>query len=1005
MPCYNYSSNDPIYYSPNAGQWAVEKVYVAGTGTGSSYSYAAIARMCEIPAEDQLCVYTRAGVGAAETKLTLDIDYTVNTQPETITLISAPASGQIVIRRCTPNDKMLFKFENGAKITAGQLNGSLYQLLFLGQEKEWVGSTNNHFYPVAANVVAWNSSTAYVVGNYVTSNNVVYQCRVANTNQTPPNATYWTPVNFITNGFVIQGGENLGGPIRFDLSGISNGYGLVWNGSKFEAGTIGGFIDNLQDVTIDQVANKHILVHDGFVWKNYLPSVDIRDDNLKFKSFTFYARNQNTEKSYANGEAAIDPPAALSIFKDGDGQYVLTHAPTVYHIIKKTIPNNLDPIAFFNDVNTQINLFAGSLANPVKVQLYWNLNRAVPSGDSLTDLQGDKLVNYKIAFWDSPTELYNQNMWTLIDNLSYHGITTVNTSINYRDNPFFFYDGSPPNPTRYSKIAGRGIKEKGFYLNVPECYNTALCNIPITKEVNGVVSFTTRSDLVRANLTSPTSTSYRDEYLTALRDFAFAGVRSGLSPVDNVSKYDHQARYAKSFLLDADYNGWENILYRRIETDDTALSCLFKMPKQIIYYNKQALFMVNNTTPITTNSQNTWPETNFDSQSATNSTLSKTVRFSGAGDLNYSPNSSSSITSGGMGGLYKSDQFWGNWCNSWSTSITNFRFNEADIDWYVSGITATTTIPSVQLWNLVGATTPINSGTVGIFGNYDDINAKSMTPWPYRPNYWEKNNSNFDGYIGTHLFNIDSNSLFSNAIHFVPDPRDEYVFRIVIKDSLFQYFNKSGSFNIASAIILEHGFDEHPNNAQKGTINGTLPQIYRKNATPRQIQRVRTRLDKNDVKVYVQSEHFEYITGQSGNTQYVINLCISVPRIKSIGYARVFRNPIPQDNLGRVYFDGTGSGTEDLEIDLGTWTFYLENDAQTRYPDTYNGYGTALESTGQIGTANIASKLTAVAGRNECAVKFTRLGIPSNLWIRLSVLNTDGTTELITSGGGWNTNA
>ena len=63
MPCYNYSSNDPIYYSPNAGQWAVEKVYTA-SGATTTYSYGPIAIMCELPAADQLCVYTRASAGA-----------------------------------------------------------------------------------------------------------------------------------------------------------------------------------------------------------------------------------------------------------------------------------------------------------------------------------------------------------------------------------------------------------------------------------------------------------------------------------------------------------------------------------------------------------------------------------------------------------------------------------------------------------------------------------------------------------------------------------------------------------------------------------------------------------------------------------------------------------------------------------------------------------------------------------------------------------------------------
>ena len=997
MPCYNYSSNEPIYYEPNGGPWSVEKVYSAG----STYSYASIAIMCELPPQDQLCVYTRASAGATETKLTYGLDYTINKTLERVVL-NQPASGQVVIRRCTPNDKMLFKFVDGAKITAGQLNGSLYQLLFLGQEKEWIGATNNHYYPVAANVTIWNSGTSYSVGNYVTLNSIVYQCIQANSNQTPPNATYWNPVNFITNGFVIQGGENLGGPVKFDLSGISNGYGLVWNGTKFEAGTIGGFLDNLQDVAINQAVEKQILVHDGLVWKNYLPSVDIRDNNLKFKDFTFYNR-QTTANSYSRIDAVpTTPTSLLETFTDTNGNYVLTHPPTVYHIIKKTIPSEQDPVAFFNNVNTQINNFAASLANPVKVQFYWNLNRAVPSTDTLTDNGGDKLVNYKIAFWDSPQELYHPSMWSNTLTLKYHGILSGTTL--YRDNAYFHYNGSDS----ISKITGKGIKPNGFYLNVPECYNTALCNIPVI--YNDVNTFFQRSNLVRANLTSPTSTSYRDEYLTALRDFAFAGVRSGiagdLSAITDAEKNDHQARYAKSFLLDADYNGWEDVTYKRLEiTNDTERTCLFKMPKQMIYYNKLALFMVNNQESTTTDKPSTWPETPFDSNASANATLSKSVRFTGSGVLSYVSNASSSLTENGMGGLYKSDSLWLNWCQYWANTSTVYRFNEADIDWYVSGITATDQTPSVKLWNLTGDNRPIRTPVVsaGSSANYDEINATDVSPWLYRPNVFVKDPNGWDGFIGTHLFNMDSNRIFSDAISFVPDPRDEYVFRIVVKDSLFNTFNKAGSFNIASAIILEHGFDEHPNNAQRETINTTLAEIYRKNSTPRQLQRVRTRLDKNDVKVFVQSEHFE-ATG-TGTNQYVINLCISVPRLKSIGYARVYRRPNPADITGNVYYNNQNTAF-DTEIDLGPWTFYLENDSISSDPNNGVGFGSNYEVTPPpiVTYGSYGPKLIGVAGRNECAVKFTRLGIPSNLWIRMSVLNTDGTTTLL-SGTTWNPNA
>lgn len=38
---------------------------------------------------------------------------------------------------------------------------------------------------------AWNGGTAYVVGDIVSSSNVLYICILAHTNQVPPNATYW----------------------------------------------------------------------------------------------------------------------------------------------------------------------------------------------------------------------------------------------------------------------------------------------------------------------------------------------------------------------------------------------------------------------------------------------------------------------------------------------------------------------------------------------------------------------------------------------------------------------------------------------------------------------------------------------------------------------------------------------------------------------------------------------------------------------------------------------
>jgi hypothetical protein len=42
---------------------------------------------------------------------------------------------------------------------------------------------------------AWSSSTAYVIGNIVIQASVVYECISGNTNQQPPNATYWRVVS------------------------------------------------------------------------------------------------------------------------------------------------------------------------------------------------------------------------------------------------------------------------------------------------------------------------------------------------------------------------------------------------------------------------------------------------------------------------------------------------------------------------------------------------------------------------------------------------------------------------------------------------------------------------------------------------------------------------------------------------------------------------------------------------------------------------------------------
>lgn len=44
----------------------------------------------------------------------------------------------------------------------------------------------------ASSAPAWSNSNTYLAGNVVTSGGTLYQCILGNTNQPPPNVTYWS---------------------------------------------------------------------------------------------------------------------------------------------------------------------------------------------------------------------------------------------------------------------------------------------------------------------------------------------------------------------------------------------------------------------------------------------------------------------------------------------------------------------------------------------------------------------------------------------------------------------------------------------------------------------------------------------------------------------------------------------------------------------------------------------------------------------------------------------
>jgi hypothetical protein len=59
---------------------------------------------------------------------------------------------------------------------------------------KYVRFYTNHGPLLATGVAAWNNSALYFIGSLVLQGGIIYYCVLANTNQLPPNATYWYPL-------------------------------------------------------------------------------------------------------------------------------------------------------------------------------------------------------------------------------------------------------------------------------------------------------------------------------------------------------------------------------------------------------------------------------------------------------------------------------------------------------------------------------------------------------------------------------------------------------------------------------------------------------------------------------------------------------------------------------------------------------------------------------------------------------------------------------------------
>jgi len=1130
----------------------VEKVWSA---SGTTYSYNSLYWICEFEEAAQLKVFTRAAPLTAETQLIQGTDYTVNTTTKNIVLTSAATTGQVVIRRSTPWEKMLVVFNEGAKLTAEQLNVSFHQLLFTIQEKEFQGSTFNHYFFPPAVVPAWNSLTDYDVGEYVSWNgNYYYSITNPPVGQTPANPGFWMQVAISNNGIIIIGAPNSNiEPLVFDLSTIQPGQKLVWTGDRFVGTTIGlndAFITSPQDGDILVYTNVGGLTPQLI---NTAPSVDITEDNLILYDRCFYRfRNVATTESGVNNTPYVKFVAGLTAqqqdwdnsedyssitlikpFKNSNNEWVLLDAPTSYKMIKNMVPlqnpsnpNNPpreNPEVFFDRIQTQISdlIAAGCGApNAIKIKFVWHANQGKSGlvGADTSSIGGTTVPkslyaqyatdrNLDTAFWDHPRELYSPWGYVPVD-IAYYptggdaatqdasGMVakailydldaevdvggTLETNL-YRtkiESPFFTGDMytvagvSLCSPTSAPGTAGAckraldftsklyGLNIRSFYLSIPECRTTSLF-IPIFRTTpvspytligteTNYINIDTSINALGTETEAHNQTLFaRDYYLLGLRDLAFASTRrleqfSGSVSMAHPKWRDTLARYAKGDAIQATYNGWNQTLFKRLETTEDYKLITFKIPEQIIYYNKAALALADTTYSPTAALRNTAviDTTKVRFQGYYRSYLSglDTKTDSSFDSVRNARNGLASGLFTTQGGYYwKADAAWSSWVSSWQgTQMTDdpgddrtwsiATFNEACIDWITWGTqiasTAVVTSPNYfrSVQNLPPTTyinTTVNSdGTTS--ASVANKEGKYFVPWPYRPNELVPNgtgtaietsgpagigNGFGTGISGTHVLNIDANKLFSEAHNFIPDPMDDYVFRIVATKEITQTVAQPGDPVLRTSAILEWGLADSADSNSPTTIDGDeLTEVFKDfTATQdREVMRARSRFDYSKMQVFIKNETIERAPGTLGDDRYIITFVVRVPRIKSIGYSPIFRKWHPDAATNSVSEYTTTNN--DTNKDLGPWNFadinfknnlltggsaYLTSSNMVTYDNLVNSaVATQFDAHEGTGVTNTASSMTApmISGRNECAVKFTRAGIPSNLWIRVSVL-------------------
>lgn len=248
--CYDYNTNDPIYY--NASNLGASVIIEYDNPTaGSSYSYGNVATLCSVPDSLQLCVYLVDSNDNA-TQLSYEADFTINEQLAQVTInnsVTTTGYAKIRLARCSDDKRMFLTFKDGAKLSAEDLNTSLHQLLFLIQEKEFA------------------SNTYYQVANDDGQGNPLFTVTPAMTS-----------------------------PFNFNLTSVAQNDVLVWDGNGSFVGStpsqLGSHIqlDNLSNVNISNVSSSDFLTFDGTEWVN----AQLPPASVYFEVFESYNTAENS---------------------------------------------------------------------------------------------------------------------------------------------------------------------------------------------------------------------------------------------------------------------------------------------------------------------------------------------------------------------------------------------------------------------------------------------------------------------------------------------------------------------------------------------------------------------------------------------------------------------------------------------------------------------------------------------------------------------------------------